>query len=290
LSLYDHPGILHWVRDPFWGAMNHVGYHAMRLVPARSASGAGRRLGIAAGRYRFRNLNEICHRNLQHILPGSQAAERAQIVARMWENLGRTLAETAVIERLWESARITVVNDAAVMERLRTGQPIVFVFPHLGNWELLAIAVQRMGVKLNVVFERLRNRFVRSLAERSRRRLGYRLIAPDRGGIRGMLAALGRGEAVGMAMDEHRNGNVIAPAFGRPLPAAANLRYAVKLARQFDVPVLACYCARSGPLEFTLTFHDPIERASVERLNDLCETWIRAHPEQWYMLHRLRFA
>ena len=184
MSFYDGPKVIHWVRDPFWGALNHLGYHGMRLLPAAIASGLGRQLGIAAGRYRFKNLTAICDRNLQRIRPDFSPAQRAGVIEKMWQHLGRTIAETSVIDRLWDSAGINVVNEAAVLGLLRAKRPIVFVFPHLGNWELMAIAVQRLGATLNVVFEVLRNRFERSLAERSRRRLGYRLISPDRSGIR----------------------------------------------------------------------------------------------------------
>jgi len=289
MSLYEDPRVVRWLRDPFWGALNHLTYHALRLLPVRAASAAGARLGLAAGRYRLRETSAHADRNLQRIRPDLSAAQRAAALARMWDYVGRAVAEVAVLERLWESAQVSMVNEASVRDMLRARRPVIFVFPHLGNWELLAVAVQRLGASLSVVFELLGNRFERSLAERSRRRLGYRLISPDRAGVRALLAALGRGEALGMAIDERKRGNVVAPAFGRPLPAFANLRYAEKLARRFDAPVVAGYCLRTAPLEFTLTFLDPLERPSAQQLNALCESWIRAHPEQWYMLHRLRF-
>jgi KDO2-lipid IV(A) lauroyltransferase len=290
MGIYDDPRVVYWLRDPFWGAVNHVTYRVLRLLPAHAVSWVGKQLGLAAGRYRLPEVTARAQRNLARIRPDLTAEERAGAIARMWEHVGRTIAEIAVIERVFDGARITVENGAALRAALQPRRPALLVFAHLGNWELLAAVAQQYGARLNVVFELLRNRFERSLAERSRRRLGYRLISPDRRGVREMIGALRRGEALGLAMDEFRHGNVIAPSFGRPLPARCNLRYAAKLAREFDAALVAGYCLRTAPLEFRIVCHGPIERPGAEELNALCESWIRAHPEQWYMLHRLSFG
>jgi KDO2-lipid IV(A) lauroyltransferase len=289
MSLYDDRRVVYWIRDPFWGALYHVLYRGLRLVPPRAASDMGGQLGIALARSRYRDLAARAEQNLQRLFPGLSPQARAEMLTKMWDHVGRTTAEMAVIDRLWESAELTLNNKPVFLEQVKTRRPMILVFPHLGNWELLAIAAQRFGATLNVVFEVLRNRFERSLAERSRRHLGYRLIYPDGPGIRRMIAALERGEAVGMAIDELKAGNVVAPAFGRSLPTYANVRYAERLARKFDAPVIPAYCVRTAPHAFTLTCLDPIERPSAEQLDALCESWVRAHPEQWYMLHRLRF-
>lgn len=290
MAIHDDPRVVYWLRDPFWGAVNHVTYRALRLLPARAVSAIGKQLGLAAGRYRLPEVTARAERNLARIRPDLAPAARAEAVAGMWEHVGRTIAEIAVIERVWANSRIRVQNVAALRAALQLRRPVVLAFAHLGNWELLAAVAQQHGAKLNVVFELLRNRFERSLAERSRRRLGYRLISPDRRGVREILAALHRGEALGLALDEFRDGNVLAPAFGRPLPARCNIRYAAKLAREFDAPVLAGYCLRTAPLEFTVVCHGPLERPEPGDLNALCESWIREHPEQWYMLHRLTLS
>ncbi|MGH8629924.1 MAG: lysophospholipid acyltransferase family protein, partial [Burkholderiales bacterium] len=196
MSLYDDPRVVYWIRDPFWGAVDYLTHYGLRLSPTRAASEIGGRLGLAAGRYRFPNLTARCDQNLRLIRPDLSPAQRAEVIAKMWENVGRTIAEMSVLDRLWERAEITLVNEACILEQQRAKRPLVFAFPHLGHWETLAIAVQRMGITLNVVFENLRNRFQRKLTHRARRRLGYRLLTPDRAGIRETYAALERGEAV----------------------------------------------------------------------------------------------
>ena len=274
--------------EGLWAAFIRMIYHALRLLPARLASDAGDRLSRRVGPAHNLNSARAALENLRYLRPDYPEAELAPAADRMWGYIGRVQAETPVLDRMWRSAGITVENGESVLGVLRERRPIVFVFLHLGNWELLAIAAQRLGATLNVVYEFLPDRFELELALRARAHLGYRLIPPNRTGVRQMLTALERGEAVALAIDEFKDDNVIAPPFGRPPRADSNARFAAKLARRFDAPVIAAYCVRTAPFEFSLNFEDPLERPAPEQLDALCESWIRAHLEQWYMLPRLR--
>jgi KDO2-lipid IV(A) lauroyltransferase len=287
MSIYQDPRVLFWIRDPFWGALYHVIYRAMKCLPCAVASAWGARMGLIEGGLRFAALRPRVERCLSVIRPDLTPSRRESIYREMWRNVGRVHGEMAVLERLWDAAAVTLVNAEALREARLSGRPIVFVFPHLGNWEMLAIAVRREGIALNVVYENLRNRFENRLAERSRRRLGYRLIPPTRAGVREIYAALRRREAVALAVDEFKEGNVVAPAFGRPAPKTSNVSYAIRLAQRFDALIVPGYCVRTGPQAFTLTVVDKLINADASLLNALCESWIRAHPEQWYMLWRL---
>jgi Kdo2-lipid IVA lauroyltransferase/acyltransferase len=279
--------VVYWIRDPLWGLLYRTLYCLLRLLPCGAASALGARLGLFEGRLRFAALRPRVERCLSAIRPDLPAAQYASIYREMWRNVGRVHAEMAVLDRMWEAAAVTVVNARVLREARLAGRPIVFVFSHLGNWEMLAVAAQRQGIALNVVYENLRNRFENRLAEQSRLGLGYKLIPPTRSGVRKIYAALQRREAVALAVDEFKDGNVIAPAFGRPLPETSNLRHAIRLARRFDALILPAYCVRTGPQAFTLTFLDKLINADIAQLNALCESWIRAHPEQWYMLWRI---
>jgi KDO2-lipid IV(A) lauroyltransferase len=290
MSLYHHPWVVHWVRDPFWGVVNNLAAASLRALPSRYASELGRYIGTIAGRTRFRDLTARSDRNLQRIRPDLDPPARERVLQAMWENVGRVNAEMPVIDRLWEAAQVTLVHDERLVQALRARRPAIFVFAHLGNWELLAIAAQRAGFALDVIYEILRNRFEIRLALRLRQRLGYRLVPPTLDGVRQIFQALGRGDPVGIAIDEFKNGNVVAPAFGRILPADANMRFAVRLARKFNALLVPAYCLRTSALSFRVVAEEPIADPDVDAVNARFEALIRAHSEQWYMLHRLQFT
>jgi KDO2-lipid IV(A) lauroyltransferase len=276
--------------DRLWSEFIVLAYHAFRLFPPRLVSDLGERLGRRFGPSRSPGSTREALANLRRIRPDYSEAQCAEAVVAMWGQIGRVQAETAVMERMWKSAAITVRNGDIVQRAVQSRRPVIFVFPHLGNWELLAIAAQRLGASVPSVYEILPDRNEFELVQRSRRRIGHKVISPDRDGLITLIGALRRGEAVGLGIDEYKNGNVIAPSFGRPPRTDTNARLIESLARRFDALVIPAYCLRTAPFEFVLTVLEPIERPSAGQLDALCESWIRAHPEQWYMLPRLRLG
>jgi KDO2-lipid IV(A) lauroyltransferase len=275
--------------DGAWALFIRGVYHFLRLLPPRLASDTGAWLSRRVGPAHNPNSARAALENLRRIRPDFSADERARAADRMWEHIGRVQAEMAVIERMWDNAAITIRNGDCVRRAVASGRPILFVFAHLGNWELLAIGAQRLGARVPSVYEELPDRFELDLVQRSRRRIGHRVISPDRAGLIALLGSMRRNEAVGLAIDEFKNGNVIAPSLGRPPRRDTNACLVESLARRFGAIVIPVHCLRSGVFEFVLDVLDPLERPSAAELDALCESWIRAHPEQWYMLPRLRF-
>lgn len=271
-----------------WALFIKTMYHCLRLLPPRRASDVGAWLSRRVGPAHNPNSARAALENLYRIRPDYSEAERVQAADRMWEHIGRVQAEMAVIERMWDSAAITIHNGECVRQAVASGRPILFVFPHMGNWELLALGAQLLGARVPSVYEELPDRFELDLVQRSRRRIGHRVISPDREGLLALLGSMRRNEAVGLAIDEFKNGNVIAPSLGRPPRRDTNACLVESLARRFGAIVIPVHCVRTGPFAFDLNVLDPLERPTAAELDALCETWIRAHPEQWYMLPRLR--
>lgn len=277
----------YWLRDPFWGALDYLGHYGLKLLPRPLASEVGRMLGVAAGRWRAPELTERAAGVLERIRPDLGLEERRRLAGLMWGHVGRSIAEMSVLARLLEGAKIELVNEAVVLAAARARRPTVFLFVHLGNWELLGGVTRRLAGKLSVIYEHLPNRFQRRIAAAARRPMGYAQCPPTPQGVRQAVDALKRGEALMLAMDEFKHGSVVSPAFGRPLSRHTNLHYALKLARRHGAQIVATRCERLAPQAFRVSYTDPIENATPEGLNALAEAWIRSRPEQWYMLHRL---
>src|SRR5271156_1350318 len=101
--------------------------------------------------------------NLERAFPEKSRDERKAIAAVMWENLGRTFAESFRIGTLTDSDRI-VFEPAEDFERVAEGaKPFIVCGLHLGNWEILAHGGQRLGVSLMGVYQRVSNPHVEAL-------------------------------------------------------------------------------------------------------------------------------
>ncbi|MBS0594597.1 MAG: lysophospholipid acyltransferase family protein, partial [Proteobacteria bacterium] len=124
----------------------------------------------------------------------------------------------------WHGAHL--IDDA-----LRAGRGLLLLTPHLGSFELSAQAyAERWGrlKPITVLYRPARHPALRALQERARARPALATAPADLGGVRQMLRALRRGEAVGLLPDQvppHGQGTS-APFFGRPaysMPLAARL-------------------------------------------------------------------
>jgi len=119
--------------------------------------------------------------DVANALPERSAAERAEIVRRSYLNLADTLVEAfwgfgasgAALRR-----RVAFENPEMVDACTRSGQPIVLLTAHYGNWEwLLLSAGVHFGIPINVVYQPQRVSAFDDFLREARSRFGSRLVA-----------------------------------------------------------------------------------------------------------------
>jgi len=294
LAGIPEPWVNYWLRDSFWGGIDYLSHYGLRCLPAAAVSKIGERLGLLAGGHRFPELDGRVKRNLEVIFPGIDAAEKDRLSRNMWGNIGRALAELSVHDRIPAGNRKNI-DEEFVSGKLGEG-PVIFLFVHLGNWELLIADLLRHVPRLHGVYERLPNRYQMRIANNARRRLGIDLLSPDYSGTRAMYSVLRGKGALMMAMDEFKNDTVYAPLFGRAPQKTNNINYAVTLAKKFDAIIAPVYNIREEGIRFSIHWQPVITpeylkdntAAVATDLHARMEQWVKQHIDQWYMLHRLQ--
>ncbi len=174
--------------------------------------------------------------NLALAFPEKSAAERKAIIAAMWDNLGRTVAEYAHLDKFdlaGPDPRIRVENVAEA-EKIR-GRGVLLLSGHFANWEILPIAAARFGLDGAIVYRPPNNPYVDRYISRARARKGYAEQISKHHGVKRIFALLRGGKAILLLADQKTNEGIPAPFFDRdamttPAPAA--------LALKLKVPVL----------------------------------------------------
>src|SRR5579872_1464536 len=97
----------YWVSDTAQGLLN-IGIHsALRLLPTGLCSD----FGACAGKlspYRYRESDARARRLWAALHPDkSDPATLDRVMRTLWDSVGRTMAEYAVLDRLWGEGRIT---------------------------------------------------------------------------------------------------------------------------------------------------------------------------------------
>ena len=100
------------------------------------------------------------------------------------------------------AARVVQVSGWDVYERARAGgRGVIFLTPHLGCFEVIAQYLSTR-MPITVLYRPPRQRWLRELVEEGRRREQLSTAPADLSGVRLLLKALRRGEAVGLLPDQ----------------------------------------------------------------------------------------
>jgi KDO2-lipid IV(A) lauroyltransferase len=267
-------------------------YHVLRHLPAEFVSAFGGGLvRWSVPRHRPDVLAGALA-NLRRLKPDLSDADIERLAFQFLDNVGRVMAEFALLPRLHEEGRI-LVDERYENTLTNLRGPAIVVGLHTGNWEVGA-ALPRYGVRFASLSVMLEDQAERAIAARVRARLGVEVYPATLAGLRGAMRWLESGEgprALSIYGDEARGGALQAPLFGRPAHAAGNLALIAKLARRSGARLLQYHVTRTAGCRFVLTGSEllPLPEGNtleqdVAHLNALIEPIIRDHLDQWYFL------
>lgn len=225
--------------------------------------------------------------------------EKDRIILGSYRNLTQNAVEVIHAARLIrpgaEEPYIEVLGAEPVRRVAAEGKGIVFVSGHIGNWELLALAVRKAGMAVHAVATPRRNPWLDDYIVRLRGLLGAEVMM-KKGAVRGSVELLREGRVMGMLVDQNqRRGGIFVEFFGRE---AATVRAAALLSRRTGAPIIPMFDRRlPGILRHRIRFLDPIRpvrttdaegdvRRMTEAYTRCLEEAIREAPDQWLWLHR----
>ena len=264
---------------------------AARAAPLEMASrhsGLAWRL-IAPRLYR----QERALNNLALAYPEMSLKERKKLAADMWENLGRTFAESFHLKKIVAEGRIRFEPDEQFDEIARGG-PLVVCGLHLGNWEVVAHASKRIGAQFTGVYQRLSNPYVDDETHKLRAFLYEGGLLPKHPvTARALLRTAQEGGYPAFLADLRDDRGAEVPFFGHP---ARSNTFPALLARTAGLPLYAGAAFRQPNVRFVIR----AERVPIPYTNDRAadaiagtaalqkqfEAFIREAPEQWMWAHR----
>jgi KDO2-lipid IV(A) lauroyltransferase len=272
------------------------------LVPLRAALA----LAAAVGRLAWllaRRTRRTMLAQLAIAFPERPAAEREAIARACLVHLAALAAEVVTAPR-WRDRLDAYVGlapgaEEVVRSALARGRGLVYVAGHVGNWELMAQRVPRLGPwPAATIAKATIDPGLNVLIERRRREGGVETLwREDPSTARAMIRCFRRNEILGILIDQDTSvQGVFVPFFGRP---AFTPRAAADLALRFRAPVVVGTCRRRGPrpgdghevaaVEIPYDADAPDREAEAVRLTAACtavlEDAIRRNPAEWVWMH-----
>ena len=225
------------------------------------------------------------------VASGRLSGSADQLSALKRQSIGHAGLLATELPAIWcdprRARQVKVEGLDAVLRALDAGRGAILLTPHLGAFELSprAFALHR---PITVLYRPARQRLLRNLMEALRPAHNLLTAPADASGVRMLLRALRRGQAIGMLPDQvpAQGEGLWASFFGRP---AYTMVLPIRLAQTTGAPIFWVMTVRTQA-GWTMTFEpwtpefslqsSPIDRA-VAAMNQALESQIARAPEQY---------
>ena len=230
--------------------------------------------------------------NLARAFPEKSAVEHKVLAAAMWENLGRTFAETFWLAEIAASDRLTVEAPHGY-ETESTAR--VVCAAHQGNWEVAVLAVSSApNAQPAGIYQRIKNPLVDARVRRMRSFLyPGGLYAKTPATPRQLIRHAREGGTLAVLADQRDLRGPRVNFFGAPAPSTP---FPAMVARTLGLKLYAGEIVRKPHVRFDIRLVEiPVPQtedreadiiAATAALQAEFERTIRRHPEQWMWSHR----
>ena len=256
------------------------------VMSIEAISGLGAWLARTAGPRTRRHGRAVA--NIARALPSLSPHEHDRIAHGMWDNFGRTVAESFIIDKI-AADESRVACDETIRTALQRKGGAIFVGLHFGNWEATVIPAARFGERPMGVYKPLKNAHADAYLRGLRKDLFPGGLLPASAATLLKVARHVRdGGAMCMLADHRDVAGTVVPFFGHPapsptLPAMLSIKfglpiYAARVDRiagaRFSVHVEEVEAPRTGDKDADVT-------AMTAAIQAVFESWVRARPDQW---------
>ena len=267
-----------------------------KIIGLRNASNLGSILGKLVGPL-FRSKN-IIKQNIKIGLGNLGEENETEIINGMWSNIGRTFAEYVFLKDFKFNKtnfdHIKINGTKFLNEFKNNNEPAIFYSGHFANFELMAMELDKSGIKCAAIYRPLNNFFLNPLMEYLRMKyICPNQIPKGRMGIREIISKVKDGYSIALMVDQRVSEGPRTLFFNKPahtttIPAQLALKYNCKL-----VPI--SLERKEGP-NFEMTIHEPykIEKTGNDeedtknitlKINQVIEKMILNNPTQWIWSH-----
>ncbi|MCA9520380.1 MAG: lipid A biosynthesis acyltransferase [Myxococcales bacterium] len=263
----------------------------VRLFPYEAAS----RFGGLLGRFAFHLIRGDRRRAERQLVErlGLEPAEARQTARRLFEHLGQSAAEALcahkIVDRLDQYVEISPEFRALADERLNKGESLVVVTGHIGNWELMALALAHAGIPVNTIASASYDPRLTELIDSFRRSHQVRALLRGDPELTAKIASIiGSGGFIGFLIDQDtRVRGDFVPFFDKPAFTPTGAAF---VADRFGLDVVVGGIERISrfrhrihfvPLDCPTDDHTAATAAMTRHL----EVMVRRYPWQWVWMH-----
>ena len=241
----------------------------------------------------FFRSKRIIQSNIKRAFPNTNLEDIEKISKSMWNNYGRIFAEYIFIKDFRSgnlSSKIEIDGEEILEEINKSKKQVVFVSGHLSNFELMAMCIEKSGIKLSAIYRPLNNIFLNKIMERIRKKyICKNQIKKGIGGLKQLINLKKKNYSTALMIDQRVSEGILSNLFNEK---ALTTTIPAQLIKKFNIAVVPIYIERIEGINFRIKVNNPInfpQETSIQNitdeLNQILEKMIYKNPNQWIWSH-----
>ena len=236
---------------------------------------------------------KLIYSNIKRAFPSTNNENINKVTKLMWNNYGRVFAEYMFIKdfRSGEINSKITIDGKEILEKIkRDDKPVVFISGHFSNFELMAMHIEKAGIKLSAIYRPLNNIFLNIIMEKIRKKyICKNQIKKGIGGLKKLINLKKNNSSTALMIDQRVSEGIRANFFNQE---ALTTTIPAQLVKKFSTPIVPIFIERINGTNFKITINKPIifsKETSIKditnELNQILEKMIICKPEQWIWSH-----
>ena len=236
---------------------------------------------------------KLIHSNLKKAFPDISLDHLNGITKMMWNNYGRVFAEYMFIKKFREdrSNKNIIIEGQEILEDIKKkNKSVVFISGHLSNFELMAMHIEKSGIKLSAIYRPLNNIFLNKIMERIRKKYICKYqIKKGIGGMKKLMHLKKLNYSTALMIDQRVSQGIRSDFFNQK---ALTTTIPAQLVKKFKIPIVPIFIERINNINFKIVVKNPITfdneettKTITDKLNLVLEKMILYKPELWIWSH-----
>ena len=236
---------------------------------------------------------KLIHTNIKKAFPKNNSVEIKKLTKLMWNNYGRVFAEYMFIKDFrFEKidSKIEIVGQEILDEIKKSNKPVVFISGHFSNFELMAMQIEKAGIKLSAIYRPLNNIFLNRIMEKIRKKyICKNQIKKGIAGTRELIKFQRNNYSIALMIDQRVSEGEKVNFFNQE---AYTTTIPAQLAKKFDMPIVPIFIERVNDTNFKIKISKPVNflksdsiKDITSKLNVIIEEMIFKNPTQWIWSH-----
>ena len=231
--------------------------------------------------------------NIKKAFPENDSKHSDTLTKIMWNNYGRVFAEYMFMKdfRFGKLQQNIKIEGQNILEEIKnTNNQVVFISGHFSNFELMAMYLEKSGIKLSAIYRPLNNIFLNRIMEKIRKKyICKNQIKKGIGGLKKIITLKKKNFSTALMIDQRVSEGILSSFFNEK---ALTTTIPAQLVKRFNIAIVPVYIERVKGINFKIIINKPIKFSKeisteeiTEELNKIIENMIIRKPGLWIWSH-----